>query len=258
MDLAFPSVDILGVPVACLDRQGLLDAAASRLEAQESPPPFRIAYANSHCLNLAQRDAGFRAALGRFDLVYADGFGPVLAGRILGGCRLEKLTGADWVDALFHRLAQRGARIFILAGRPGIASRAADHYLQKYPGLALAGTADGFFENMTESEVLAQIRAAQPDVLFVGMGSPRQEAWIDRQSQALPVKICWAVGALFDYAAGQERRAPGWMLALQLEWLWRLLMDPRGKWRRYLIGTPVFLIRVLAARLRISDRQALS
>ena len=247
-----PRQDVLGVQLACLDRTALVDLAAARCGEARAARPYSLTYANAHTLNLAQKDAAYRAALQAFDLVYADGSGPVFASRILyprAGCRLEKLTGADWLDDLCSRLAARQVRVYILAGKPGIAARAGAILEGRYPGLQIAGTADGFFRTRTEEEVLRDIRERRPDLLFVGRGVPRQEQWIAAHIDQLGVKICWAVGALFDYPAGAERRAPQWMLALQLEWLWRLMVDPVGKWRRYLLGTPIFVGRVLATGL---------
>ncbi len=250
------AASILGVRVACLDRAGLMAEVGHLLDAGEAGAPAVIGYANAHCLNLAQLDEMYRRSLQAFDLIYADGVGVVWAARLLGACRLHKLTGADWVEEVFGQLAARRCRVFLLAGEPGgaggpgVAAQAASSLARRYPGLVVAGSADGFFAEKTEAEVLAEIRAAAPDVLFVGMGVPRQEKWIEAHRHELPVKICWAVGALFDYTAGVERRAPRWMLRLGLEWLFRLREDPAGKWQRYLIGNPLFLWRVLASRCR--------
>ena len=244
------TAEILGVRIACLDQAGLLQAFAGRLDDPAGDHPYTLGYANSYVLNLAQSDSGYRARINAFDLVYADGFGAVLAGRILGTCPLVKLTGADYIHLVFKTLAARRASVFILAGKPGVAERAGAYYQRLYPGFELAGTADGYFERESSEQVVERIRIAAPDVLFVGMGTNRQEGWIGMHADRLPVKICWAVGGLFDYAAGALRRAPRWMLRLQLEWLWRLIVDPAGTWRRYLLETPVFFLRVLQARFR--------
>jgi N-acetylglucosaminyldiphosphoundecaprenol N-acetyl-beta-D-mannosaminyltransferase len=236
---------ILGVRVDCLDQAGLLAACEARLDGGGQA---WFGYTNAHSHNTAYEHAAFRATLNAFDIVYADGVGAVLASLLRRGCRLRKLTGADWLDALCARLARRGARIYLLAGQRGVAARAGAALAARFPGLVVAGTADGFFAEKSEAQVRAEIAACAPDVLFVGMGTPRQEMWIAAHCRALPVKICWAVGALFDYVAGVEARAPRWLLALGLEWLYRLREDPAGKWRRYLLGNPLFLWRVLRHR----------
>jgi N-acetylglucosaminyldiphosphoundecaprenol N-acetyl-beta-D-mannosaminyltransferase len=246
----FTTAEILGVRIACLDMPGLLSIFEALLAGARGSRPYLLTYTNSHCLNIAKQDPDYKDGVNRFDLVYADGFGVVMAGRALGICRLEKLTGADWLEGVCQILDLHAGRVFILASEPGVAQRAGRHFREKYPRLEIVGTADGYFEKKSEAEVLAQIRDSQPDVLFVGMGTPLQENWILKHSSTLPVKICWAVGALFEYPAGKLKRAPRWMLALQLEWLWRLIIDPGHTWRRYLLGIPYFFYQVLAAKLK--------
>lgn len=209
-----------------------------------------ILYVNAHCLNLACEDEDYREALNSADLVYPDGIGVVWGGRWLAELQMHKITGADWIDAFCRITRDRGQRIYILAGRPGIAGTAATRLQSRWPGLHIVGEADGYFVEKNEAEVLAEIGRCKPHFLLAGMGSPRQEKWLSAHRAELPVPVCWAVGALFDFVSGLEPRAPLWMNRLPLEWLWRLYMDPRGKWRRYLIGNPLFLLRLLRQRLK--------
>lgn len=232
--------------IACVRLTDILERVtfgAERLQRQT------ILYVNAHCLNLAYVNPHYRALLNNADLVYPDGIGVVWAARFLGGGRMEKATGADWIGPFCERAVARGWRIYMLAGKPGIARTAAAKLIQSYPGLNIVGACDGFFSEKTAQEVLQEIASVAPQVLFVGMGVPRQEAWIAAHCTALPVQVCWGVGALFDYVAGVERRAPRWMRSIALEWCWRLLVDPFGKWRRYIIGNPLFAYRVLREKL---------
>jgi N-acetylglucosaminyldiphosphoundecaprenol N-acetyl-beta-D-mannosaminyltransferase len=240
------AVEILGVRVHALDAAGLLGRAVGWAAGRE---PKQILYVNAHCLNLACADPEYRAVLNRADLVYTDGISVVWAGRLLDGARMQKITGADWIEALCARAQECGLRLYILAGRPGIARRAAERLQDRWPALQIAGASDGYFEGLDEAAALADIRRARPHILFVGLGSPRQEKWLAAHRHELEVPVCWAVGALFDYVAGMEPRAPRWMSALALEWLWRLQIDPLGKWRRYLIGNPLFVLRLLRQKL---------
>jgi N-acetylglucosaminyldiphosphoundecaprenol N-acetyl-beta-D-mannosaminyltransferase len=246
--LIFAESNILDVKVACINREQLLFLVDEwvRQELRKT-----ILYTNAHCMNVASQDAIYWEILNRADLVYADGISLVWGSRFLGGCRIEKITGADWIDD-FCSLAQcRELRIFILAGRPGIAQVAAKKMINHYPGLHIVGICDGFSpENRTEETALiAEINQARPHVVFVGMGVPRQEKWLAAQRAKIDAPVCWAVGALFDYVAGVEPRAPKWMTFMGMEWFWRLMIDPKGKWRRYLIGNPVFLYRILCQKL---------
>lgn len=238
---------ISGVSIADCDKQTLLNqifdwAKQSQLRT--------VLYVNAHCLNLAARLPDYHVRLQQADLVYADGVSVVLASRVLGQPRLHKITGRDWINDFSAQSAQNAVKMFILAGQPGIAARAAQRLCAQYPQLQIVGTADGYFATRSEAETLQHIADTAPHVLFVGRGTPLQEHWIAENRTRLNVPVVWAVGALFDYVAGIEKPVPNWMNRLALEWLWRLLINPRQKWRRYLLGNPEFIARVLIQRLQ--------
>ncbi len=245
---AINTANILGVEVACLDIPGLLSRVA---EWSTQTTRRTILYVNAHCFNTATKDPVYQDILGQADLVYADGISVVWAGRFLDGCELHKMTGADWIYdfaawAEARARAKTGSvRVYLLGGKPGVARRAADHLAQRYPSLEIVGAADGYFQEKSEALVLQEIQDCAPQVVFVGMGTPVQEKWIAAHRQQIAAPVCWAVGALFDYLAGEEARVPAGMYRLGLEWFWRLLVDPLGKWRRYLLGNPWFVFRVL-------------
>ena len=247
----FSTVDILNVRVACLDFPGILNQVEGWLPGSERRT---ILYANAHCLNTACEDAQVRSALKQADLVYADGVSVVWASRFLSGRRLVKMTGADWIWPFCRWAQARRVSLYLLGGKPGVGRRAAEVLLQRYPSLDILGSADGFFQEKGEAEVVREINRLCPQVLFIGMGTPLQEKWVAAQRPALDVPLCWAVGALFDYVAGDERRVPAGMYSLGLEWLWRLWVNPRGKWRRYILGNPLFAWRVLKQRIKSQPR----
>ena len=116
--------------------------------------------------------------------------------------------------------------------------------LKIYTEMELTGYSSGYLTDETQEKVIDEINTISPDILFVGMGSPYQEIWISNNQDKISAKIFWAVGALFDYLAGAERITPAWISMIGFEWLWRLSMDPKGKWKRYLIGNPVFVKRI--------------
>ena len=236
------SVDILGVRITCVDIKTMLELVQEWAEQQCY---HTISYVNAHCLNIASEDPMYQAILNKADLVYADGISVVWAGRLLGGCRMQKATGADWIDEFCDLAQANNWRIYIIAGKAGMAKMACHNLTKRHPRLNIVGACDGYFMEKSQFRVLRDIEKTAPHILFVGLGTPRQEKWIARHRDRIPVPICWAVGALFDYIAGVEPRAPAWMRALALEWLWRLLLDPSGKWRRYILGNPLFIYRVL-------------
>jgi N-acetylglucosaminyldiphosphoundecaprenol N-acetyl-beta-D-mannosaminyltransferase len=243
---------IFGVSIDCVDADGLFERVMAWTREGH---PRTIMYANAHCLNYAATDAAYRAILNSADMVYADGVGAIWGARMLSKCTPSKTTGADWIVPLCQRAASLGLRIYLLGGKPGIAQTAAKVLCGRVSGLQVVGTSDGYFSAVEEPAIVAEIQQAAPDILLVGMGVPRQERWIARHHAALGVPICWGAGAVLDYVADREPRAPLWMRRAALEWLWRLLVDPRGKWRRYLLGIPLFMGRVLRERVRQGLRQ---
>lgn len=247
-------VEVLGVNVDCVSKAKLLEIVRQWITNGEMRT---ITYVNAHCMNIASANSTYRGLLNQADLVYSDGAGVVWASRVLDGCKLQKITGREWINDFCELAADQGLRLYILAGAPGISERARHRLMARWPTLHIVGVCDGFFQARSESQVLTEIQQTTPDVLLVGMGTPRQEEWIASHRRELPVKVCWAVGALFDYVAGAEPSVPTWMNALALEWLWRLSMDPFGKWQRYVIGNPSFALRVLWQKVRRHSIQIL-
>lgn len=240
------SIEILGVRVSCASRKDVLQLPLDWSTGKEQRTIF---YVNAHCINLAAGDSIYRAVLNRVDLVYSDGTGVVWAARWLGGSSLEKVTGRDWIHDFSALAVEHDLRIYILASSPEI-NRAAVHNLrQQHPGLQIVGHRNGFFDPVETPEILAEINQCAPQIVWVGIGTPRQEKWLAAHREQIQAPVCWAVGALFDYVAGVEPPVPTWLNRLNLEWLWRMLVDPLGKWRRYLIGNPRFLYRIWRQKL---------
>ncbi len=246
----FERVDILGVQIACTDREGLFRTASDWANQNEK---HTICYANAHTLNIAAKNGPLCNVMNQADLVYTDGISVVWAAKFLYNIHLEKMTARAWFYDFAAQAAQSGSKIFLLGGMEGVARRAAENLVAAQPGLQVVGFQTGVFSTGQsageELTLVEQINRAGPDILFVGLGTPLQEDWIFCNRQALKVPLCWAVGALFDYLAGSEKPVPAWMDRLGLEWLWRLGLDPRGKWERYLLGNPRFIWRVWRQKL---------
>lgn len=243
------SIELFGIQVACLDLDGLLSQVVDWTTRDTRRMVF---YANAHVVNQVCRDVRLLSAFQAADLVYADGAGVAWAARCLQGVHLEKMTGADWIHAYCQVAVRNDLRTYILAGKPSVAQTASEKLVQQYPGLRIVGARDGYFSSAGLEQVIQEINHLAPHVVFVGMGTPLQELWIHRSRDAIVAPVCWGVGALFDYVAGLERRVPPGLYTLRLEWLWRLLSDPRGKWRRYLLGNPEFIYRVLKQKWVLS------
>jgi N-acetylglucosaminyldiphosphoundecaprenol N-acetyl-beta-D-mannosaminyltransferase len=220
-------------------------------------PPKRVMYANAHVLNESSRSPALRGALESADLVYCDGYGVRLAAKALDAPVPHRMTGADWIWALSALCEQAGRSVYLLGSEPGIAARAAARLEQTFPGLRLAGSHHGYFTpgSPHDDRVIEHINACRPDILLVGMGTPKQELWVQHNAERLDVDVLWTVGALFDVVSGKVPRAPGWLADNGLEWIFRLAIEPGRMWRRYLLGNPVFVHRVMT---QARERQARS
>lgn len=239
------TVEVLGVPVA------RLTAAAARQEMvrlYEGDRPAFVAYANAHTLNLASRDSGYRDVLRSADIVLNDGAGLAIAGRVFGRPFPDNLNGSDFNPVILEEAAARGWPVYFLGAKPGVADEAARVLSARIPGLKLAGCRDGYFAPSDSGAVARSIAETGAGVLMVAMGNPLQEEWLNRHLEATGARLGVGVGAFLDFSAGVVPRAPAWMNKLWLEWLYRLLQEPRRMWRRYVLGNPLFLLRVLRAR----------
>ena len=243
-------VGVLGVGVDRITVEGL-HAEVARLVCRRGGV---VLNANAHCLNLCHEDEGLRRFFAAADVVFCDGAGVRLAARMLGGRLPERITYADWLPLLAALAEERGFSLFFLGARPGVAGEAARRLEASHPGLKIAGVRHGYFDHGAGSPengaVVGEINAARPDVLLVGLGMPLQERWLMENRHALDVGVALTGGAIFDYASGRLRRGPRLLTDNGLEWLARLIVEPRRLWRRYLLGNPLFLVRVLAQRWR--------
>lgn len=210
--------------------------------------------ANVHCLNLAYRDRDLRDLLNRAEIVFCDGSGVMLAARILG-CRIpERITYADWMWQLADFATSEGFSLYFLGARPGVAEKAARRLRERYPNLQIAGVHHGYFDRTPESPeneaVIREVNAAAPDILVLGFGMPLQERWLMQNWDQIDARVALTGGAVFDYVSGELRRGPRLLTDNGFEWLARLFVEPGRLWRRYVLGNPLFLARVLRQRLR--------
>jgi N-acetylglucosaminyldiphosphoundecaprenol N-acetyl-beta-D-mannosaminyltransferase len=220
------------------------DALALCVDVMRAPPSRArsIFFVNAHTLNLAHDDPAYRALLGASDWVFGDGTGVRWAVRFLHGARLrDNVNGTDLVPALLGR--ELGLRYYLLGASAGAIERAAAHARTAFPGWQLVGHHDGYVEIDGCDALVDKINASRPHLLLVGMGNPKQERWIHAQRARLAVPLCMGIGGLLDYWAGDLERAPLWLRRLGFEWLHLLIAQPR-KFRRYVFGNPLFLIRL--------------
>lgn len=239
-----PRLDIMGVPVVSTDIATAVDALDQALSDGRR---VKLAFLNAHTSNVAARDGAFQSCLHRFT-IFNDGVGVNMAARLLGGARFAaNLNGTDFVPSYLRKTRHR-FRIFLLGGRPGIAEKATTAIERCNSDHVVVGAHHGYFTAAEEADVLRQVRASGADLLLVALGNPDQEKFVERYFGALNCEIAICVGALFDFLADAVPRAPVQMRQVGLEWLFRLMIEPRRLWRRYLIGNAVFLSRVVSRK----------
>jgi N-acetylglucosaminyldiphosphoundecaprenol N-acetyl-beta-D-mannosaminyltransferase len=230
-------IDILGVAVDDVTEDEAIARIANFIA---EGGPHHVVTVNPEFVMEARHNAAFRAALAAADLATPDGFGLLLVAKRRGTPFRGRVTGVELVGRIAAAGAKRGWSLFLLGAAPGVAERAAAALEQQHPGLRVAGCYAGSPREADEPAIRALVAAARPDVLLVAYGHPAQDLWIARNQPQLRMPVAIGVGGVFDYLAGVAPRAPHWMRRLGLEWLYRLIRQPR-RWRRILTAVPRFL-----------------
>ncbi|MGE4565392.1 MAG: WecB/TagA/CpsF family glycosyltransferase [Victivallaceae bacterium] len=202
------------------------------------------AFINADCLNQAYVNSDYRAVLAKADMVWPDGVGVEIAARYFNTPVRENVNGTDMLPLL----CEKKYRIYLLGAAPGVAETARRNLEAQHPGLVIAGVHDGFWRPDQETELIRSINQARPEILLVALGCPKQEKWITANLPELECNVAIGVGGLFDFASGRIPRAPRWMRKFKIEWTYRLYNEPRRLFRRYVIGNPLFLYRVVFGR----------
>jgi N-acetylglucosaminyldiphosphoundecaprenol N-acetyl-beta-D-mannosaminyltransferase len=228
-----------GAPEACATF--LMDQAAA------AGPVRTVFFVNAHCVNVMARDAAYASALQAANWVLPDGVGLELSARLSGAGRIHNLNGTDLFPLLLARAAERRLSVGFVGARPGVAARCAQRMRAQVPGLDVVLVEDGY---QAAPALQHAIAAGRPAVLFVAMGVPMQEKFVVGMPKVDGVRMAFGVGALFDFYSGAVPRAPLWMRRARLEWLYRLGVEPRRMFGRYVLGNVRFLARLALLRLR--------
>ncbi|SET06115.1 N-acetylmannosaminyltransferase [Natronincola peptidivorans] len=235
-------VRILGVPIDIITEEETFQKLVSFLDA-EGEALKKIYTPNPEIVMVAQQDPELLKALEDADLVLPDGIGLLIASKLKGFGLKERVTGIDTMDKLLTYCGEQGKSIFLLGGKPGTAEIACKNMGNKYRGLKIAGFHHGYFQEMDEVEIVEGINKAQPDVLFVCLGAPKQEKWVNKYKHQLHCRLAMGVGGSVDIYAGTAKRAPVIFQKTGLEWFYRLAKEP---WRiKRMMALPKFLIDVL-------------
>ncbi|MGE4353634.1 MAG: WecB/TagA/CpsF family glycosyltransferase [Oscillospiraceae bacterium] len=235
--------DILGVGYDSLTMD---EAVGCALELMRERCGAYVVTPNPEIIMLSRELPELAGAIENASLVLADGIGVIHGAKILGKPLKAKLPGIDFAARLMEKMAQRGQSVFLFGSKPSVAEKAAENLLKRYPGLTVAGTHNGYFKD--DKPIIDEINAASPDLLLVCLGAPKQELWMQANAKNLNVGLMAGLGGSLDVFAGNVRRAPETWQKLGLEWLYRLIKEPRRIKR--MIKLPVFVFAVTGQRIR--------
>ena len=236
-------IDIMGVEFDSLTLNEAVDRAQSLMAER------RAAYVvtpNPEIVMACWQDADAQQAVQGADLVLPDGIGVIYGAKILGTPLKSKVPGIDFASALVARLAQEHGRVYLFGAKPGVAKMAGENLEKQFPGLIVCGVHDGYFKE--DDPIIDEINALEPDLLFVCLGAPKQEIWMQRNASRLRVGLMAGLGGSLDVFAGTAKRAPVFFQKLGLEWFYRLVREP---WRfRRMMKLPKFLFACIGKKFR--------
>lgn len=235
-------INIFGINMANLSMAEAISIIDSSLNQAAKTPIF---FVNPDCLNKVFRDREYYDILAKAKLIFPDGIGINLAGKMLGTPLRENVNGTDMLPHICELAVTKSYKMFLLGAAPMVADTMRQKLTDKYPGLQICGVRDGFFSwDQDGKQVVDTINASGADILLVALGAPLQEKFIMRFGESIQANIQMGVGGLFDFYSDRIARAPLWLRQIGMEWIFRLLQEPRRMWKRYIIGNPLFLYRV--------------
>lgn len=242
-------VDILGVQVNVIDTPGLHAAIADSIRHQRRDV---YAYVNINAVNIALEDERFLRFLNSSHVVYCDGEGVRLGGRLLGHKLPPRVVLTYWIWELCEFCEREGYSLYFLGASAQYVKEAVDRVQQRFPAISIVGSYHGYFQKQgaESDEVVEMVRRANPDILIIGFGMPMQEFWIADNLAKLNARVILPAGSMIDYTAGRKGLAPKWMANNGMEWLYRFFQEPGRLWRRYLIGNPLFMLKILFQSVR--------
>ena len=235
--------DILGVGFDCVTVQESVSMACELMRGEDKA---YIVTPNPEIVWMARRNEPLRAAINKAAIVLPDAVGIIIASKILGTpLRCGRVPGIDFITALFEKMAESGMSVFLLGAKPGVAQEAGQKLAEKHKGLVISGAVDGYFTE--DAPVIDQINEVNPDLLLVCLGAPKQELWMAENALRINAPLCAGLGGSLDIFAGRAKRAPAFFCRTGLEWLYRLIKEPRRI--RRMIKIPLFILAVIWKRL---------
>lgn len=238
-------VDVLGIHVSVTDMDHTVDTFARWIDRGERQ---LVCVSDMNALLHARADAGLTQVYNTSGMTLPDGMPLVWAGKKAGFERMARVCGPDLVERVMAESAERGWTQYFYGGADGVAEKLRDNFTAQHPRLNVAGVCSPPYRALTEAEdaeIVDRLNEAKPDIIWVGLGAPKQERWMAEHRDRLDAAILIGVGAAFDFHTGRLDRAPRWMQDAGLEWSYRLIKEPRRLWRRYVLGIPRFGVGIL-------------
>lgn len=240
-------IKILNIDVNTAPIEKLIEDSITAIKNRN--PNLHFACANPHSAVTAQSDEKFLSALNDAEIMVADGTGISLISRLISKHQAPRITGHDYFYQLLDTLNKKGSgKVFFFGSTEQVLGLIKTNLANLFPNITIAGTLSPPFRDWSEDEndqMIKTINATNPDILWVGMTAPKQEKWVYSNRERITTPVIGSIGAVFDFVAGTHPRAPAWMRKFGLEWLYRLIREPKRMWRRNLISTPKFILFVL-------------
>ena len=240
-------VDLLGIEIAALRMDELLRICQEHIAEKRS---LLLSVVNVAKLVNSRKNSQLRKSVMEADIVLADGLPIVWVSRLIGDPLPERLAGIDIMYRLLERASQSNYGVYFLGAQKSVVQKVVQTIKRQYPGLRIAGHRDGYFAESESKEVAQEIRDSSADILLVAISSPKKEIFLRDWRKFMNVPVCHGVGGSFDILAGTTKRAPSWVQRCGMEWLYRLIQEPRRMWKRYLITNTIFVILSLKAILQ--------
>jgi N-acetylglucosaminyldiphosphoundecaprenol N-acetyl-beta-D-mannosaminyltransferase len=245
MKVELDSTDILGVEISAINMPLAVETIERWIDNREK---HYVCICTVHSIMEAQRDPAYLGVLNTAGMRTPDGMPLVWLSRRAGRKEVSRVCGPDLMPELASRSESTGHRHFFYGGAPGVADNLANNFIDRFPGLQVAGTHTPPMQptgTIESEEVIEKINESGPDVIWVSLGTPKQDVWIASHRKVLNAPVLIAVGAAFDFHTGRVKRAPSWMQRSGLEWLFRLSQDPYRLWRRYVLDNGQFITRIV-------------
>lgn len=237
-------VEFFNLGVNVLDRQDFFRELRQRLSNKQK---ITINFLNAHCFNVAQKNIEYRKALETCTFLLNDGVGVEIAGKLIGIDFKENLNGTDLIPQLLEFFASNRMTVFFFGARKEVIEKAVKDIKANIPNLSIVGFSDGYVDD--PALIVDEINQSQADAVILGMGVPRQELWVAKHyDQLTSAKVLVSGGAIFDFVSGNVKRAPHFIRRIKLEWLFRLIQEPKRLFSRYVIGSFVFLYYIALRR----------